>query len=315
MSAVLLPTDLRALVMGNPVARAFALIGDAWTLLILREAFYGVRRFSLWRERLAIPPTVLTDRLQRLTSAGVFTQDPVSRDYRLSAMGRDLYGIAILQGQWERDYARSSYQERYALQFFDRGSGASIRPGVLNREHGSAIDRRRVHFAAGPGLTPIAPPTTRRRRSRNPTTSRPVLERSVEIMGDYWSLALISAQFFRVRRFDEFGPATGIASNILADRLPRLVEARILDRVVYQHAPIRFEYRLAEAGRGLFPLIMAIHGWSERWLCPADASPLTLFDGATGERITPVVCDLNSGRALDPRQVRWEMARLSAKRA
>lgn len=298
--------------MGNPVARAIALIGDAWTLLILREAFYGVRRFNLWRERLGIPPTILTDRLQRLTTAGVLNQDPVSRGYRLSEMGRDLYGVAVLQGQWERDYARPSYQERYALHLFDRVSAAPIQPGVLTREHGFALDRRRVRFEPGPGLEPIAAPTTRRRRIRDTSANRPVLERSVEIIGDYWSLALISAQFFRVRRFDEFGPATGIATNVLSDRLSRLIAENILERVVYQHAPIRFEYRLAEAGRGLFPLIMAIHGWSERWLCPPDASPLSLFDRETNVRITPVVCDLNTGLRLDPRQVRWEMASLPA---
>ena len=52
--------------MGNPVARAFAITGDAWSQLILREAFYGVRRFSVWRERLGIPRSVLTARMTAL---------------------------------------------------------------------------------------------------------------------------------------------------------------------------------------------------------------------------------------------------------
>ena len=68
--------------MGNPVARAFAITGDAWTQLIMREAFYGVRRFSVWRERLGTPRSVLTDRLQKLVAAGLLAQTPVATSAR-----------------------------------------------------------------------------------------------------------------------------------------------------------------------------------------------------------------------------------------
>jgi len=88
------------------VARAFAITGDAWTQLILREAFYGARRFSTWRERLGIPRSVLTDRLARLVSAGLFEQRlgrrGERREYRLTGMGLDMFGVAVMQGQWER---------------------------------------------------------------------------------------------------------------------------------------------------------------------------------------------------------------------
>jgi hypothetical protein len=51
---------------------------------------------------------------------------------------------------------------------------------------------------------------------------------------------------------------------------------------------------------------MAMHGWAERWLCP-DGPPLKLVDTRTGEAIHPVVCDLTTGRLLDPRSIRWEV--------
>ncbi|RZJ32938.1 MAG: transcriptional regulator, partial [Brevundimonas sp.] len=93
--------------MGNPVARAFAVTGDAWTQLILREAFYGARRFSQWRDRLGMPRSVLTDRLNRLVTAGLFEQrpakdSPTRMEYRLTEMGLDMFGVAVMQGQWER---------------------------------------------------------------------------------------------------------------------------------------------------------------------------------------------------------------------
>jgi DNA-binding HxlR family transcriptional regulator len=305
--------DRRALIMGNPVARAFAVIGDAWTQLILREAFYGVRRFTVWRERLDIPKRALADRLQRLVAAGIFqlTSPPGKGrpEYRLSEMGRDLYGVAVMQGLWERYHARSPFQERYALNFFDRDTGARLDPVLLTREFGGPVDPRRIGFEAGPDLTPIPPPTSRRRRSQGTPRDRAMIDRSVEIMGDYWTWAVLSAAFFRLRRFDEMNQAIGVATNILSDRLNRLVDDGILARRVYQEAPVRFEYRLTEAGRGLFPLIMAMHGWSERWLCDVAAPPLKLIDRETGERITPVVADRRTGIKLDARRTLWEVAR------
>ena len=305
-------TDIRALIMGNPVARAFAISGDAWTQLILREAFYGVRRFSVWRERLGAPRSVLADRLQRLTAAGLLRMEPVVEGgarlaYRLTPMGLDMFGVALMQGQWERKWARSPLQDRYALKFFDRTTGDQVIPIVLGREHGRPFATSEVQWKVVGEMVPIAPPTSRRRRSQPLETDRPIIDRSTEIMGDYWSWAVVSAAYFRLRRFDEIHAALGVATNILADRLSRLVLHGILVRTPYQDAPLRYEYRLTEAGRDMYPIVLAMHGWSERWLYPDAPPPMRLVDRETGEFLTPVVCDHNTGKRLDPRAIRWEM--------
>jgi DNA-binding HxlR family transcriptional regulator len=133
-----------------------------------------------------------------------------------------------------------------------------------------------------------------------------MIERSIEIIGDYWSGALLSAAFFRLRRFDEFSEALDIASNILTERLNRFVADRIFEKRPYQDGPIRFEYRLTAAGRGLYPVILAIYGWSERWLCEPDNPPMKLLDRGTGKRIMPVVCDVASGIPVEAKRIRWE---------
>ena len=140
--------------MGNPVARAFAITGDAWTQLIMREAFYGVRRFSVWRERLGTPRSVLTDRLQKLVAAGLLAQTPVATsartEYRLTEMGLDMFGVAVVQGQWEKVWAQSPLQERYAIAFFDRETGRRLTPAVLTRAHaGQLVDRYSERKASG----------------------------------------------------------------------------------------------------------------------------------------------------------------------
>ncbi|WP_426036620.1 winged helix-turn-helix transcriptional regulator [Brevundimonas sp. DC300-4] len=301
----------RNLIMGNPVARAFAVTGDAWTQLILREAFYGARRFSHWRDRLGMPRSVLTDRLNRLTAAGLLEQreakgSATRMEYRLTEMGLDMFGVAVMQGQWERKWARSPLQERYAMAFFDRETGARVTPAVFDHEGGRSIEPHHVRWEAREGLVPIAPPTSRRRRTQPIETDRAIIDRSTDIMGDYWSWAVLAAAFFRLRRFDEIHEALGVATNILADRLKTMVLQGVLGKRLYQQAPPRFEYRLTEAGRDLYPIIMAMHGWSERWLCP-DGSPLRLIETGTGDPISAVVCDIATGRKIDPRNIRWEV--------
>ncbi|WP_309629259.1 helix-turn-helix domain-containing protein [Brevundimonas sp.] len=305
------PPSTRDLIMGNPVARAFAVTGDAWTQLILREAFYGARRFSQWRDRLGMPRSVLTDRLNRLTAAGLLEQreargSATRMEYRLTEMGLDMFGVAVMQGQWERKWARSPLQERYAMAFYDRETGARVEPAIFDHEGGRPIEMHHVRWEAGEGLTPIAPPTSRRRRTQPIETDRAIIDRSTDIMGDYWSWAVLAAAFFRLRRFDEIHEALGVATNILADRLKTMVLQGVLEKRLYQKAPPRFEYRLTEAGRDLYPMIMAMHGWSERWLCP-NGSPLRLVETETSEPISAVVCDLATGRKINPRAIRWEV--------
>jgi DNA-binding HxlR family transcriptional regulator len=302
--------QLRALIMGNPVARAFAITGDSWTQLILREAFYGVRQFSVWRERLGIPRSVLTDRLKHLVAAGLLKQhltgEKSRTEYRLTEMGLDRFGIAVMLGQWERAYAQTFVKERYALAFYDRATGRRLTPAVLTKPTGIPVCANTVDWQPGPGLQAIAPPTSRRRRSSPRETDRPIVDHSTDIMGDYWSWAVLSAAYFRVRRFDEMHAVLRVATNVLADRLARLVLQGVLEKRPYQTLPVRFEYRLTDAGRALYPTILAMHGWSLRWLVGSNEAPLTLIDRMSGQVLTPVVCDLTSGEPMDPRRVSWQ---------
>jgi DNA-binding HxlR family transcriptional regulator len=301
----------RALVTGNPVALAHAAIGDAWSQLILREAYYGVRRFSDWIDSLRIPRTVLSQRLTRLCDVGIlqaFVPDGKKRaEYILTPMGLDLFGTALVQGLWERRFAPSAMQERYSLTFVHTRTGDTVDAAVLDKEFGSPIDHRDVAYAIGPGLIERPPPAQRRASTVRVQAERPMIERSVEIMGDYWTWSLVACAFLRFRRFDAILDATGMAPNILSDRLGRLIGFGLLKKTQYQSGPPRFEYRLTEAGLALHPLVMAIHGWSERWLCDFDDPPLKLIRRSNGDRITPVVCDQNTGRILQARQTGWRM--------
>src|SRR4051812_15920954 len=90
------------------------------------------------------------------------------------------------------------------------------------------------------------------------------IARALEVLGDRWTLLVIRDAFLGVRRFDDFQRDLGVARNVLTDRLGRLVEEGVLERVRYQERPERSEYRLTEKGLDLWPVTMALLRWGGR---------------------------------------------------
>ncbi|MFF1304597.1 winged helix-turn-helix transcriptional regulator [Streptomyces sp. NPDC058307] len=87
------------------IARTMDLLGDWWTPLVLREAFYGIRRFDSFQESLGIARNTLTDRLRRLVGEGLlekrpYQTEPVRYDYVLTEKGRDFYGVLLVMNRW-----------------------------------------------------------------------------------------------------------------------------------------------------------------------------------------------------------------------
>jgi DNA-binding HxlR family transcriptional regulator len=90
------------------------------------------------------------------------------------------------------------------------------------------------------------------------------IARSLELVGDRWTLLIVRDLVFGLRRFDEFLESLGVASNVLADRLGRLVDEEIVERVRYSERPERFEYRLTSKGRELGLVLLALMQWGDR---------------------------------------------------
>jgi DNA-binding HxlR family transcriptional regulator len=92
------------------------------------------------------------------------------------------------------------------------------------------------------------------------------IARALEVVGERWTLLIIRDAFLGVRRFDQFQASLGIARNVLTDRLGRLVEEGILDRVRYSERPERFEYRLSPKGRDLAVALAGLRQWGDKYL-------------------------------------------------
>ena len=113
------------------------------------------------------------------------------------------------------------------------------------------------------------------------------IARALEIVGERWTLLIVRDVFLGRRRFDEFQESLGISRNVLSERLARLVEEGILERVLYQERPERYEYRLTEKGRDLHLALTGLRQWGDRYL---SAQPPTLLRSKTDRR--PVIAAL-----------------------
>jgi DNA-binding HxlR family transcriptional regulator len=127
--------------------------------------------------------------------------------------------------------------------------------------------------------------------------------RSLSVVGDRWTLLVLRDAFLGARRFEDFR-AVGLTRHRLADRLRRLVAAGVLDRVPYQERPRRFEYRLTEKGRDLYPVIVSLVRWGDRWLAGDDGPPVELIHRECGQAVTPHLACPHCARPVTARDMR-----------
>jgi DNA-binding HxlR family transcriptional regulator len=128
------------------------------------------------------------------------------------------------------------------------------------------------------------------------------IARTLELVGERWTLLIIRDAFLGLRRFEQFRESLGIARNVLTERLQLLTDTGILDRVRYQERPDRYEYRLTEMGRELSVPLMGLMHWGDRHLAPAGAPRVVLHSGCGGTVTERHVCE-ECGSLLDARDL------------
>lgn len=130
------------------------------------------------------------------------------------------------------------------------------------------------------------------------------IARSVDLLGDWWTPLVLREAFLGVRRFDDMQRSLGIGRNVLTQRLKRLVEEGMLDRVQYQGKPDRYEYVLTDKGRDFYPVLAAMIAWGDRWLSGDEGPPIVLRHKACGHDMTARVVCSECGEPIEARDVR-----------
>jgi DNA-binding HxlR family transcriptional regulator len=131
------------------------------------------------------------------------------------------------------------------------------------------------------------------------------IARSLEEVGEWWSLLIVRECTQGACRFDEFQRGLGIARNILTVRLQRLTELGIIERFALEDRANTDGYRLTKKGEDLYPVLVALMQWGDRWLAPAGKPPTALIEDGTGASIERLAVHAKDGRPLSFREVRF----------
>ncbi|KKN09241.1 winged helix-turn-helix transcriptional regulator [Pseudomonas neustonica] len=130
-----------------PIARSLAFVGDAWSILILRDAHAGITRFDNFRKSLGIAPTMLTKRLSVLTEEGLlekhrYSEHPPREEYLLTEAGRDFLPVLFMIGAWGRKHRGGGKLTK----FFDAEAGTEIKPVAIDEATGAKIGTRPIRM-------------------------------------------------------------------------------------------------------------------------------------------------------------------------
>jgi len=125
----------------------------------------------------------------------------------------------------------------------------------------------------------------------------------LEVVGEWWSMLVVRDAFLGVTRFDAFQERLGISRNILQQRLTRLLDAGVLRREPYCEHPLRYDYRLTDKGRDLWPVLTAMRQWGDRYWAP-QGPPLVVTHKGCGSSTDAVLVCGSCGERVGPRDVK-----------
>ncbi|MGW6874868.1 winged helix-turn-helix transcriptional regulator [Streptomyces xanthophaeus] len=118
------------------------------------------------------------------------------------------------------------------------------------------------------------------------------IARATDLFGDAWTALIMRDVLLGIRRFDELAEDLGLSRKVLAARLARLVEEGVLTRERYQASPPREEYVATQKGRELYPVLLTLMAWGDKWYAEPEGPPARIRHDVCGHIATPVVaCD------------------------
>lgn len=310
-----MPTNAR-IIANSSVTRALSVIGDRWTLLILRDAFQGAHRFEEFRSLSGAARSTLTSRLASLVDSGLlervrYSETPPRFEYRLTEQGLSLYGATLVIWRWEHLWAPSGAGIPRYLRH--KVCGHAMEPDMTCSGCGKIVTLQDTSYevATGQNKGRASRPRFRRLSSVNAESHRGANAAFVhitDIMGDRWTPLVLSTAFFGLRRFDEIQSGLEIATNILTHRLNYLVHHRMLERRQYSERPPRHEYRLTQKGRDLFPHALMLMLWGDRWLAPPSGPNLRIYHKTCGARLGAIVTCSHCHAPIAPHDVTFPPA-------
>lgn len=283
----------------NALARGLGLLGDEWTLLILRAAINGASRYSDFRRDLPISYSVLTARLEvlvaeQLLQRRVYQQNPVRADYSLTERGASVWPVLVSIWEWELRWV-TEHAGGSLPAMRHRDCGHQFHPVLSCARCSAAVVPTDVDAEWGPsgGWDRSVPDTaTRRRSDARGRGAVAFFPETMAVLGNRWSVVVVGAAFRGVRRYSDLQAALGAPPSMLAERLQVLCGYGVLESVEVQPGASRTEYRLTPKGIALFPVVVALLQWAQRWYHSPEGAALTWTHRGCGGAFDGIlVCD------------------------
>lgn len=288
------------------LGRAVVIVGDAWTLRIIRALFVGHRTFGALRTALGISDAVLSRRLADLVSADVLTHPdddprPGAREYRLTEPGKDLWRVMVTIWMWDRSWVGATHGDAQ-ITLTHRGCGHATHPVLGCGACGAiGVHARDVTAHPDPDLLHRIRPTRSRRAAHSDGPAD-----SSRVLGDHWATLVLACALMGDQRFQDFQDSLNISSTTLTNRLNDFTEAGILSRTAQRAGGRRQIYRLTPAGQDFFPVAAMLNDWSRTWLTDDGRTGLSLTHRACGTELHPQLTCNGCNAVLQRTEVRFQ---------
>lgn len=312
------------------VRQAAHVLCDRATLLVLLHAHGGTIRYADFSAQTGLASRLLSSRLLQLTEDGLLVRIPYSRRplrhaYHLTHMGTALFDVLALLVTWEQAWPGAEGLNATA-QVVHRGCNAagghadkqtdrptdtlaSVNAATTVRMHCAACKRpvspRDISFRVSQTeMAKMPVKSTATRKTSQDTAVKPgdamtPIPQGLAVLGDKWSIEVLVCAFFGVRQFGDFGTRLGISTNILINRLERLVKEGLLRRTTDDDDTHRKGlYLLTPKGRDFYAILIAIQSWADEWIHHRVRSPIKLRHAPCQKPLQPVLVCLACGQGV-----------------
>ncbi|MEO1305489.1 MAG: helix-turn-helix domain-containing protein [Pseudomonadota bacterium] len=291
----------------DPFVAAVDVIGDAWTFLITREAFFGASKFDDFASGLKISSSRLTERLKHLVALGLFERkqyqaSPPRFEYRFTSRGFGVYAIALSMIAWGQKW-RSAESD---VELVHASCGKPIVPKYVCRDCGEEIRPQELIW---PPIIPLhqalADETSVRGWRKLPDVMSVAARKDpatevLKVAGDRWSMLIMYGALQREFRFREAHSKLGIAHNILSSRLKALVSEGLLER---EDAARQAPYRATKAGKDLLSTVLVTRTWALDHLIDQDRTWNQIIHTPCGSDLRVDIQCAHCGEVITPQNV------------
>lgn len=291
----------------DPFVAAVDAIGDSWTFLITREAFFGAQRFDQFSSKLNISKSRLSERLKHLVATEIFGRSqyetaPPRFEYLLTPKGRAIYPIALTMIDWGKKWGKAKSD----VELIHTPCGHPLRPISACRACGEEVAPQDIVWPPIIPLDQAILDTANVRGWRKMSDISGVSQRkdpaikALSAAGDRWSMLIMYGAQQRDFRFREARAKLGIADNILSSRLHDLVANGLLERTdVSKQAA----YRATEAGLGMLQTVLATRTWAEDQLVEGQDQWNAMTHKSCGATLRTDITCAHCGEVVEPQHI------------